>query len=166
MVASSNPPEAAKPSSTPPPTDPGAAGDQKPVTTEASASQSQSTEASPAKDGTTKSGAEKAPEALPEPTTAFPDLTEQSACALPSDNDDVNPADFRGEVETNNDLPSIETLRKIEDYVVLDRHGKTHTFKSLYSGRSVARRVLIIFVRHFFCGVSRKPYYSCQTMLS
>lgn len=70
------------------------------------------------------------------------------------DDDDVNPADFQGEVLTNDELPSPETVRRIEDYIVLDKHGKTHTFKSLYTGRNVARRVLIIFVRHFFCGVS------------
>ena len=158
MVASSNPPEAAKPSSTPPPTEP-AAGDQNQVTTD-TASASQPTETAPAKDSTAESGAAKPAEGTSE-TTAFPDLAEQSACALPGETDDVNPTDFRGEVETNNDLPSIETLRKIENYVVLDRHGKTHTFKSLYSGRSVARRVLIIFVRHFFCGVSRESYSTC-----
>lgn len=74
--------------------------------------------------------------------------------AAHDDDHGVNPLDFQGSVETNNDLPSIETLRKIENYVVLDRDGKTHPFKSLYTGKHVARRVLIIFVRHFFCGVS------------
>lgn len=68
--------------------------------------------------------------------------------------DDVYQADFQGEVITNDELPSAETIRRIENYIVLDRHGKTHTFRSLYTGRSVARRVLVIFVRHFFCGVS------------
>ena len=71
--------------------------------------------------------------------------------------DDVYQADFQGEVMTNDELPSAETIRRIENYIVLDRHGKTHTFRSLYTGRSVARRVLVIFVRHFFCGVSRPP---------
>lgn len=70
------------------------------------------------------------------------------------DDEDVNPPDFHGEVLSNDELPSEETIRRIGDYIVLDRHGKTHTFKSLYTGRNVARRVLIIFVRHFFCGVS------------
>ncbi|CAN8106199.1 unnamed protein product [Discula destructiva] len=64
----------------------------------------------------------------------------------------VNPPGFEGGVLSNDDLPSQETIRRISDYIVLDRHGKSHTFKSLYSGRNVARRVLIIFVRHFFCG--------------
>lgn len=68
--------------------------------------------------------------------------------------DDVYQADFQGEVVTNDELPSAETIRRIENYIVLDRHGKTHTFRSLYTGRSVARRVLLVFVRHFFCGVS------------
>ncbi|KAK0720736.1 AhpC/TSA antioxidant enzyme-domain-containing protein [Lasiosphaeris hirsuta] len=68
------------------------------------------------------------------------------------DSDDINPLDFQGAVETDNELPSPETLRRIENYIVLDRDGKSHSFKSLYSGKHVARRVLLIFVRHFFCG--------------
>ncbi|CAM1500597.1 Fc.00g097590.m01.CDS01 [Cosmosporella sp. VM-42] len=72
--------------------------------------------------------------------------------------DKVQPLDFEGELATNNEIPSPQALQKIENYVVLDRHGKTHTFKSLYTGSNVARRVLIIFVRHFFCG-------NCQEFL-
>ncbi|KAI1129091.1 AhpC/TSA antioxidant enzyme-domain-containing protein [Nemania abortiva] len=64
----------------------------------------------------------------------------------------VNPPDFIGEVDTNNGVPSMETLRALEDHPVIDNVGKTHPFKSLYSGHNVARRMLIIFVRHFFCG--------------
>lgn len=74
--------------------------------------------------------------------------------AAKADDDSVNPQDFQGEVQTNNDLPTVETLRKIETYTVLDHDGKSHTFKSLYAGHNAARRVLVIFVRHFFCGVS------------
>ncbi|KAI0002761.1 AhpC/TSA antioxidant enzyme-domain-containing protein [Xylariaceae sp. FL0662B] len=66
--------------------------------------------------------------------------------------DSVNPPDFQGEVQTTHDLPTLETLRKIETYIVLDRDGKSRPFKSLYAGHNVARRVLIIFIRHFFCG--------------
>lgn len=68
------------------------------------------------------------------------------------------PEDFEGEIDTNNELPSHETIRKIQNYILLDRDGKTRPFKSLYSGSNVARRVLIIFVRHFFCG-------NCQEFL-
>lgn len=68
----------------------------------------------------------------------------------------AQPLDFEGELATNNEIPSRDTLRRIEDYVVLDRDGKSHPFKSLYTGTNVARRVLVIFVRHFFCGVSLK----------
>lgn len=84
-------------------------------------------------------------------------ITKEKASA--QTDDDVNPPDFQGEVLTNNELPSAETIRRIGDYIVLDRHGKTHTFKSLYTGRNVARRVLIVFVRHFFCGVSSTICY-------
>ena len=67
--------------------------------------------------------------------------------------DFMAPADFQGEVQTDNTLPSPETLQKIESYTVQDADGRSHTFRSLYAGRNVARRVMIIFVRHFFCGV-------------
>ncbi|KAH6686952.1 AhpC/TSA antioxidant enzyme-domain-containing protein [Plectosphaerella plurivora] len=63
-----------------------------------------------------------------------------------------HPEDFEGEISTSSELPPPELVKKLDNYVVLDRHGKTHTFKSLHSGRNVARRMLIIFVRHFYCG--------------
>ncbi|KAE8381771.1 AhpC/TSA antioxidant enzyme-domain-containing protein [Aspergillus bertholletiae] len=66
--------------------------------------------------------------------------------------------DFHGEVHTNDQVPSMDALRRIQDYAVLDKQGKSHSFKSLYSGSGVAERVLVIFVRHFFCG-------SCQEFL-
>ncbi|KXH51607.1 hypothetical protein CNYM01_06369 [Colletotrichum nymphaeae SA-01] len=80
------------------------------------------------------------------------------AAATSIEIDNTKPADFEGEISTNNDLPTPQILKKIENYVVLDRHGKSHTFKSLYTGRNVARRVLVIFIRHFFCG-------NCQEFL-
>lgn len=51
-------------------------------------------------------------------------------------------------------LPSEETQHKVEEHTVLDRQGKSHPFKDIYRGPESARRVLVIFVRHFFCGVS------------
>lgn len=70
----------------------------------------------------------------------------------------VDPStEFIGDVNTNNDLPSQEILKKVESMIVLDKDGQSRPFKSLYSGPNVARRVLVIFIRHFFCGVSFLP---------
>ncbi|TFB07742.1 Thioredoxin-like protein [Trichoderma ghanense] len=66
--------------------------------------------------------------------------------------DKTRPQDFDGELQTNNELPSAEVQKMIEDYIVLDKDGKSRTFRSLYMGPNVARRVLVIFIRHFFCG--------------
>ncbi|KAM3074207.1 hypothetical protein ACMFMG_002972 [Clarireedia jacksonii] len=63
-----------------------------------------------------------------------------------------NTVEFAGDVSTNNEIPSQEVLKKVEGMLVLDKDGKTRPFKSLYSGPNVARRVLVIFIRHFFCG--------------
>jgi hypothetical protein len=64
-----------------------------------------------------------------------------------------SPIDFTGELNTNNEIPTQDTLRKIEDFTVLDKDGKTVPFRNIYSGPNVTRRVLVIFIRHFFCGV-------------
>lgn len=69
--------------------------------------------------------------------------------------DDVRIADTSKEADK---LPSTESLHAAETYEVLDREGKAHSFKSLYSAPSSTSRVLLIFIRHFFCGVSSSIY--------
>lgn len=61
-------------------------------------------------------------------------------------------SDLEPTLDTDNTLPTAATLSKIQSFLVLDRTGKSHPFSSLYTGPHVPRRVLIIFVRHFFCG--------------
>ncbi|KAG4431496.1 hypothetical protein IFR05_013026 [Cadophora sp. M221] len=61
-------------------------------------------------------------------------------------------ADFSGDVNTNNNLPSQETLKRVENFPILDQDGRSIPFKNLYTGPNVARRVLVIFIRHFYCG--------------
>lgn len=108
----------------------------------------------PAPASTAKDEQKEADEASSVPTAADKEAGPAPKISGDADDDDVNPPDFQGSVLSNDDLPSPETIRRIGEYTVLDRYGKSHTFKSLYTGRSVARRVLVIFVRHFYCGVS------------
>lgn len=70
--------------------------------------------------------------------------------------DDVKVADTTkpNEVPSNDKPPSVDTIRKVEDYTVFDNKGQKHSFKSIYSGSDSTERVLVIFIRHFFCGVS------------
>jgi hypothetical protein len=63
-------------------------------------------------------------------------------------------AEFQGDLAVSDDVPTQEILDKAADLPVLAVDGSSHPFKSLYSGEGVARRVLVVFVRHFFCGVS------------
>ena len=63
-------------------------------------------------------------------------------------------AEFKGNIKVNNNPPTKEDLEKVADLPVLDKDGKKHTFKGLYAdNENGPRRVLIIFIRHFFCGV-------------
>jgi hypothetical protein len=90
------------------------------------------------------------------------DALQPAATSLPKASIDISRSantsnkeslDFEGDVNTNNDVPTREILKQVEDMTVLDRDGKVVQFKSLYTGPNVTRRVLIIFIRHFFCGV-------------
>jgi len=62
--------------------------------------------------------------------------------------------DFEGTVDVNNDLPTEKDLQRVGDLLVLDAKGQSRPFKELYDAPHVAPRQLIIFIRHFFCGVS------------
>lgn len=92
------------------------------------------------------------PSSKPPASTSDSHATESTKQTSP-EVDNSKPKDFDGEIATTSELPAPELIKKLDEYVVLDRHGKTHTFKSLHSGRNVARRMLVIFVRHFYCGV-------------
>lgn len=63
-------------------------------------------------------------------------------------------ADFKGNIKVNNNPPTKGDLEKAADLPVLDKDRKSYNFKSLYADNDKGpRRVLIIFIRHFFCGV-------------
>lgn len=81
---------------------------------------------------------------------------DQDAAAAACDFDPS--ADFKGDLQVSQDLPTEKDIKKCEDMLVLGADGESRPFKSLYSGEGVASRQLIIFVRHFFCG-------NCQEFL-
>lgn len=64
-------------------------------------------------------------------------------------------AQFNGDIDISDDLPKRQDLSNIADVPVFDAAGNSRAFKSLYSvGDVVGDRQLIIFIRHFYCGVS------------
>jgi len=74
---------------------------------------------------------------------------------VPSKNADFGPLEFPKDFDVNDDLSSEETLSKIADYPLLDVDGKQVPFRSVYEGINEERKnhkVLVIFVRHFYCG--------------
>lgn len=62
--------------------------------------------------------------------------------------------DFSGDIDVSSKLPSQRDLERVADLPVLDANGQPHPFKTLHSGPDGPQRVLLIFIRHFFCGVS------------
>jgi hypothetical protein len=82
------------------------------------------------------------------PVSQTPDVQELTT----SKSNLQTPSDSELTLDTNNTLPTPTILSKIQSLLVLDRTGKSHPFSSLHTGPHVPRRVLIIFVRHFFCG--------------
>lgn len=67
--------------------------------------------------------------------------------------------DFSGDIKVDNKIPTKSELEKASERTVYDKDGKKHTFRDLVASStgSEPRRVLVIFIRHFFCGV-RLPF--------
>jgi hypothetical protein len=77
---------------------------------------------------------------------------------------DSDPAtrEFHGDIKVSTSLPSKSTLEKSADLPVFDVDGKTVPFKSLYwSDGNESQKVMIIFIRHFFCGVCA-VFFRCE----
>ena len=52
-------------------------------------------------------------------------------------------------------IPSDDVIKKAGKVIVMDAEAKPVLFKSLYGAAAgQCRRAMVIFIRHFFCGVS------------
>jgi hypothetical protein len=94
------------------------------------------------------------------PLPDLPALDMANSGAVSSPNEDPATADFEGDIKVTNDIPSRSTLDKAAELPVLDVDSNKVPFRSLYegtNGEKKAQRVMVIFIRHFFCGV-RTPY--------
>ena len=58
--------------------------------------------------------------------------------------------EFKGDIQVDDTLPNAKMLDKAGGLMVLDADKRKHSFKSLYEGKG---RILVVFIRHFFCGV-------------
>jgi len=69
-------------------------------------------------------------------------------------NSDPATQEFHGDIKVSTSLPSKSTLEKTADLPIFDVDGNIIPFKSLYwSDGNESQKVMIIFIRHFFCGV-------------
>lgn len=73
----------------------------------------------------------------------------------------------QGEAGPHRELPDGKALAKAGDVMIKDKEGNSLPLKSLWAGKSENERQLIVFVRHFFCGVSihcYRPWLAVPTL--
>jgi hypothetical protein len=100
------------------------------------------------------------------PPFSTPRMRSPSAESTVSSDSCDSQDDLYGHFEVSRDLPSQETILKTGEIPVVDADGQETPFKSLLpAAESDRKRVLVIFVRHFFCGVSSHPYWCRLLML-
>lgn len=58
------------------------------------------------------------------------------------------------DADVSNALPTAEALKQCAELPVYDAEGKVQTFKSLVDGDGSGNKHMVVFIRHFFCGVS------------
>lgn len=89
-----------------------------------------------------------------------PSMTEPEemgeACGI---TDDPMTSNLFGNLQMDDTLPPKAMLEQAADLPVLDANGESVPFKSLYWPRTKEekaskKRVMVIFIRHFYCGVS------------
>ena len=79
-------------------------------------------------------------------------MTEDDSCQF--DSDDWF-AQFRGDLDVSDESPSGASMEVAGNVPVYDAAGNSRMFKSLVSPEeAINDRQLVIFIRHFFCGVS------------
>ena len=89
--------------------------------------------------------------ALPHSDTATMSSVEHS-CVL--DNDDWF-GRFREDLDVSDECPDRGTLAAAGEVPLYDAHGNVRQFKTFFTGLdAIGERQLIIFIRHFYCGVS------------
>lgn len=67
---------------------------------------------------------------------------------------EYNPkANFQGDVNVNQRLPNKKDIQKCLDLLLLNGDGGSTPFRSLFEGEGKPKRVMVLFIRHFFCGV-------------
>lgn len=59
--------------------------------------------------------------------------------------------EFNGDIHVDNTPPNKKMLEKAKGLTVLDHDKKKYSFQTLYEGKG---RILMVFIRNFFCGVS------------
>jgi len=73
----------------------------------------------------------------------------------PSIDIDAHFDQFRDDLDISDEYPSQETLKAAGNISIYDANGNSMPFKNLISGETaIGERQLIVFVRHFYCGVS------------
>ncbi|KAF4495049.1 hypothetical protein FAGAP_8875 [Fusarium agapanthi] len=83
--------------------------------------------------------------------------THNSPASSPSAGDKVSFGKEISSSQVNDVLPIAEALKIADGTEILVGKGEKHTFKSIYNGAGLPRRVLVVFVRHFFCCVWSLP---------
>ncbi|EYB32892.1 hypothetical protein FG05_03781 [Fusarium graminearum] len=68
-----------------------------------------------------------------------------------SDSCGISPGREFSSKNVNDNPPTAEALKAADAIELYDGEGKKHTFKSIYNRPDLPRRVLVVFVRHFFC---------------
>lgn len=72
--------------------------------------------------------------------------------------------EFKGDIKVDDKLPTRKELDRAGDIEVFDKDKKAYKFSDLYSNTDGDKKhtYIIIFIRHFFCGVCdlSRPHFS------
>lgn len=74
---------------------------------------------------------------------------------------------LQSQIQLSDNLPDAKALELAGDIPIFDSEGNSRPFKSIYSGDlAIGKQQMVLFVRHFFCGVSSLPSPHCDLAIA
>lgn len=91
---------------------------------------------------------------------------DDGSCQLDHPDSDQLFEQWQNQIQVSDNLPDAKAVESAGDIAIFDSEGNSRPFKSIYSGDlAIGEQQMVLFVRHFFCGVSFYLFPSCDNTI-
>jgi hypothetical protein len=100
------------------------------------------------------------------PSTAAGTISscDDGSCQMGDPESDLMFERYKEHIDISDNLPDAKTMGHAGEIPIFDSEGNSRPFKTIYSGElAIGEQQMVLFVRHFFCGVRLSPIMAQQS---